>query len=126
MVLLRLLFQFLFIAGVYLLGQWVVNFFHIPLPGSIVGMILLFIFLLFGFFRLTWFEQIAQLHMKHIVLFFIPPIISIIHYIGVFKTQGLKLSVIIVFSSLTMIVVTALAVDRLDSPKKTKRWDSHD
>lgn len=123
---LRLLCQFLFIACVYFLGQWIVYFFHIPLPGSIVGMVLLFLFLLTGLFKLSWFEQIAQLHIKHIVLFFVPPIISIIHYIGVFKTQGLKLSIIIVFSSLAMILVTALAVDRFDFPKKTKRWNSHD
>lgn len=115
--LLRLLFQFLLISSIYLLGQWAVHAFHIPLPGSIVGMILLFLFLLLGFFKLTWFEQIAQLHIKHIVLFFIPPIISIIHFMGVFKTQGLQLSIIIILSSLAMILVTALAVDHFDLRK---------
>lgn len=115
---LRYLLQFTLLASIFLLGQWIVSFFHIPLPGSIVGMLLLFFALLFGVFKLTWFEDIAHLHLKHIVLLFIPPIVSIFHFLGVFKTEGLQLVFIITLSSLVIILVTAIAVEYMDKEKK--------
>lgn len=115
---LRYSMQFILLAGIFLLGQWVVSFFHIPLPGSIVGMLLLFLALSVGLFKLTWFEKIAQLHLKHIVLLFIPPIVSIFHFLGIFKTEGLQLALIITLSSLVIILATAFVVEYIDKGKK--------
>ena len=42
------------IAGI---GNMITEVLHLPLPGTLVGMILLFVLLLTGVVKLEWFEQ---------------------------------------------------------------------
>lgn len=81
-------------------------------------MLILFFGLVLGIFKSSWLENIAQLHLKHIILLFIPPIVSIFHYMGIFKTNGLQLTIIIILSSLVVLFVTAFAVEQMDKKKK--------
>ncbi|MBM7587205.1 holin-like protein [Bacillus pakistanensis] len=113
----RFIAQFLTILFIYLLGNHLVTWLDLPIPGSIVGMGLLFISLLFGVCKLTWVEAVAQLHIKHITLLFIPFVVGVLHYTGSFRAEGFKLAIILVTSSFFILFVTAYIAEYYDRRK---------
>jgi holin-like protein len=99
--------QFLAILGAYLIGNGIVTWLSLPIPGSMVGAILLFIALILRVFKLEWVEKVAQWHMKHMILLVIPSIVGIIQFTGIFQTEGIQLMMILMISSLILFFVTA-------------------
>jgi holin-like protein len=62
-------------------------------------------------------EKAVNLHLQHIILFFIPPTVGVFYYLETFKKDGLKLTLVIILSSLVIILVTAFAADLYEKKK---------
>jgi holin-like protein len=114
----RLVLQIGLLALLYLLGSALASYFHLPLPGSILGMLLLFFALLLGVCRMSWIEEGAVLHLKHITLLFIPPIINVVQYTGIFRKEGAKLLIVLGISSFIVLLVTAYAAEWYEKIKR--------
>ncbi|MBU8905282.1 CidA/LrgA family protein [Desertibacillus haloalkaliphilus] len=114
------------IAVFYFIGQVTVTTFHLPFPASIVGMLLLFVSLLLGFIKLEWVETVANIHLKHIILFFIPPIVGVFYYLEIFKQDGFKLTLVLILSSLVVLLVTAFAADTFVKKGENNDGTFHD
>ncbi len=110
--------QFLMILCFYLLGNWLKSWLNIPLSGSIVGMGLLFTFLLSGMIKLSWVEKMANAYIKHISLFFIPFTVGVFRYTGIFQLEGVKLVLTLALSSLAVFLVTAVIAQLFDLKSK--------
>ncbi|WP_223590512.1 CidA/LrgA family protein [Neobacillus bataviensis] len=113
--------QFLTILVFYLLGNGLVTWFSLPLSGSIVGMILLFIALILGICDLKWVESVAQLHIKHITLLFIPFAVGIWHFTRIFRNEGVKLSAILAVSSMVVLIITAIIAEIIETNSKRSK-----
>ena len=111
--------QFITVLLIYLIGNGLVRWLDLPVPGSIVGMALLFLGLTLKICKLKWVEAIAQLHIKHITLLFIPFAVGVWHYTGIFRIEGLKLTAILAASSIAVLLVTAGMAEFFEI--KTKR-----
>ncbi|WP_042208609.1 CidA/LrgA family protein [Paenibacillus durus] len=83
------------------LSSWL----HLPIPGSIIGMVLLFILLETGVIRLGWVEAGASWLLAELLLFFVPSAIGVIKYTSLLETDGLSLLAIILAG--TFIVMTS-------------------
>ncbi|MFL6517147.1 MAG: CidA/LrgA family protein [Bacillus sp. (in: firmicutes)] len=123
----RTIAQFLTILVIYLIGTRLVTWLDLPIPGSIVGMALLFIALVSGVCKLKWVEAAAQLHIKHITLLFIPFVVGVWHFAGIFKVAGIKLAIILAASSLVVLLVTAFIAEFLENKRKVRKQNgNHD
>ncbi|EIJ81941.1 hypothetical protein PB1_03340 [Bacillus methanolicus PB1] len=100
----RLMLQFFIILALLLIGNSITNFFHLSVPGSIIGMVLLLIVLSSGLIKMNWVSDVANLHLKHMVLLFIPPIIGIFFSLRILQGQSWKLIVVLIISSLIGLV----------------------
>ena len=114
----RIIAQFLTILGIYLIGTRLVTWLDLPVPGSIVGMVLLFLALVSGVCKLKWVEAAARLHIKHITLLFIPFIVGVWHFAGIFRVEGIKLVIILAVSSLVVLLVTGFIAEFLETKRK--------
>jgi holin-like protein len=114
----KYLAQFITIIIIYLFGNGLAVWLKLPVPGSIIGMFLLFLGLLTGLIKLSWIEEIAQLHIKHLTLLFIPFTVGVFHYIGIFRIEGIKLVFTLVISSLAVLLVTAFIAEAFDTKIK--------
>jgi holin-like protein len=65
-----------------------VSRFHVPVPGNVVGLSLLFALLCGGIVKASWFEPTATLLVKHFAFFFIPITIGLIGMGGMFALHG--------------------------------------
>jgi holin-like protein len=92
----------------FLLGNLITKYLHIPLPGSIVGLVLLFLLLQFKVVKIEWIEKGATWLLAELLLFFIPSAVGVVNYQQVISSQGVKLITVIVLSTLTVMAFTGL------------------
>jgi holin-like protein len=114
----RWIFQLLIIWGFLQLGYGVASVFHVPFPGSVVGMILLFVFLLTGVMKLSWVEQAASFQLKHLTLLFIPPTVSLILSPSLQRIFNWAILIILLVSSICSLLGTAIFVEWYEKIKR--------
>lgn len=100
--------QLIVLYGFYLTGEWLRGSFNLPLPGSIIGFLLLFAALLLKIYPLRWIESGAQFLLAFLSLYFIPATVGVMQYGDVFTGKGLWLIVIVMASTLLTMAVSAL------------------
>lgn len=101
----------------YLLHQW-----FVPLPGSVLGMILLAASLFLGWVKLGWIEDAAQLLLQHMMLFFTPIIVGVVLIFPRFESQLVPLLAGLIGSTVVVMLVTGWSIQVL-RPEKSS--DSH-
>ena len=89
----------------YLLG--LINF---PFPGSLIGMILLFVFLLFGFVKVEKISDVGQFFIDNMGIFFVPAAIAILKQIEVISEHWWKLLIILFAAFIISFTATYWAV----------------
>ncbi|QDY46833.1 CidA/LrgA family protein [Planococcus glaciei] len=99
--------QLAVLFGFYLLGEWLRALFNLPLPGSIIGFLLLFSALLLKIYPLKWIDSGAHFLLAFLSLYFIPATVGVIDYADVFTGKGVWLLVIAVVSTLLTMAVSA-------------------
>lgn len=112
---LRLGWQFGLLVGVYYAGSAVVQVTGIPLPGNLVGMLLLLGLLRLGLVRLDQVEDVASLLVKHLNLFFLPLAVGLMAWSGLLGLSGLTLAICLVGSAAVGVVVAGRVSQRLIS-----------
>jgi len=110
---LRVKYIFIFILQLFVLwlinelGSLIVQWLHLPIPGNVFGMILLFILLVTGVFKLEWVNEASSFLIKHLVFFFIPITVGMMTLGTILLQNGLSLIVILIVSAVIGMVVTS-------------------
>ncbi|WP_371373506.1 CidA/LrgA family protein [Sporomusa aerivorans] len=109
---LRLLLQITLLCGISLLGTIIARILNIGIPGSIIGMALLFLLMERKFIDLKWIEAGANFLLAELLLFFIPSSVGIIEYKNSFSNPVLlSLLFTIVSSTVAVVVFVILATE---------------
>ncbi|MEK4148027.1 CidA/LrgA family protein [Robertmurraya sp. FSL W8-0741] len=103
--------QILFIHLFLLLGVGVKAFLSIPIPASMIGLLLLFLALCFKIVKLEWVEKGANWLIAELLLFFVPAAVGIINYDEILSIQGLETLLLIAVSTLIVMGSTAFVAD---------------
>jgi len=107
---LQFLGQVALLAGIYYLGNQIARLAHLPIPGNVVGIVLLYLLLNLGLVRLEHVQDAADFLLRHLVFFFIPVAVDLMNWGGVFYRYGLALALAIVVSTvLTFLGAGAIA-----------------
>lgn len=98
--------QLTIIFGCLALGEFIIWLTHIPLPSSIVGMLLLTLLLKLKVIHLEWVRSISDFLVGNIGFFFVPPGVAIMLYFDIIKAQFLPIVVASVVSTVLVLAVT--------------------
>jgi len=99
----KIIIQLMVLYIFYLIGSYVQYTFNLFIPGSVIGLILLFTLLVTNIINVSWVEDGAKFMVNHLVLFFIPPTVGIMHYFNLFAGKGLLLVVVTIISTVIVI-----------------------
>ncbi len=99
------------ILGFLFAGQAISKLTHIPVPGSVLGMILLTLALMVGVVKLEQVEEVGTFLIKNMSVMFIPPGVGVILYWSLVKKEFLPISVALVLSFALTMVLTAKVVE---------------
>jgi holin-like protein len=105
-----------------LIGNQLTGWLHLSIPGSLIGMMLLFVLLVSGIVPAKWVEIGALKLVAFMPLFLIPATTGIMDYGAFFMTEGVGLAVVIIGSTLITLAVSAFVSDRLVR-KEERQWD---
>ncbi|MFC4402532.1 CidA/LrgA family protein [Gracilibacillus xinjiangensis] len=123
--LLLLFFQLAILSAIYLVSSLFVKIMQIPIPASVLGMIILYICLVKGIIKLHYIEKAAAFLIKHLAFFFIPFAVGLMKYGGMIQTSGWKWLLMIVGSTVIGLWVTSGLTQYLSKKEMQKHERSH-
>jgi holin-like protein len=93
--------------------NWLVKAVDVPVPGNVLGVVVLFTLLCLGVVKLDHVARAADFLLKHLVFFFIPITVGLIEWGEVFVRYGLILLVAVVVSSIVPLWLVGVMSERL-------------
>ena len=79
--------QLAILFGCLALGELLIYLTHVPLPSSILGMLILTLLLKLRVVRLEWVQGLSDFLVAIIGFFFVPPGVAIMVYFDIIKAQ---------------------------------------
>ncbi|ODP28021.1 CidA/LrgA family holin-like protein [Paenibacillus sp. PK4536] len=95
-----------------------VRWLHLPVPGSIIGIALVFILLQTKVIKLEWVELGANWLLAELLLFFIPSAVGIMNYIPMLEHDGVRIIVIVILSTILVMVSSGLLAGTMAKRKE--------
>ncbi|MDN4527146.1 CidA/LrgA family holin-like protein [Fictibacillus fluitans] len=111
----RIILQIAILFAFSLIGEGVNNLLHLPVSGSIVGLILMLICLTFKIVPVKIVEDGASFLLSFLPLLFIPAMAGVMNYPALFSGNGLVLLLIVVLSTLVTMVAAGIASQMLEN-----------
>ncbi len=107
----RLLIELVVLLAIYFLGTQLAVWLAWPIPGGVVGLGLLLATFASGLVKPAALQLGAGVLMAEMLLFFIPALMSLLDYGGLVRNDGWRILLVIGFSTLSVMLVTAFTVE---------------
>ena len=109
------------ILSIYFAGELVSKLLHLPIPGNIIGMILLFLLLTSNIVKV---EPLANFFLDHLAFFFIPASVGLMTSFADLKSSLFKIILLCIITTIIVLSATALTVEFIC--KKKSKHDNDD
>ncbi|MEC2077406.1 CidA/LrgA family holin-like protein [Metabacillus fastidiosus] len=116
----KAIIQIFFLYCIYLLGNWIHTTFKLVIPGSIIGMLILFILLYMRLIKIEWLKIGGSLLLAHMTLLFIPATVGIIDYLHLFSGPGFITIIIVLLSTIIVMLSTVMISEFILNRKENK------
>jgi holin-like protein len=100
------------------LGIFIQQLFGLFIPGSIIGMLLLFAAMSFGIISPEWVKPTANLFIRYMIVLFIPISVGLMEHTELLAANALQILASTIGGSLVMIVCLSLLLERILVGKK--------
>jgi holin-like protein len=118
MKLITIMIQILFIYLFLFLGTVVKAIVSLPIPASMIGLLLLLFALKLGIVKLKWIEQGGNWLLAELMLFFVPSAVGIVNYDEMLSWQGFETILLIGISTFIVIASTAYIAEKINNRKR--------
>lgn len=98
--------QLAILFGCLALGELIIYLTHIPLPSSILGMLLLTLMLKLKIIKLEWVQGLSNFLVANIGFFFVPPGVAIMLYFDIIKAELWPIVTASVVSTVIVLAIT--------------------
>ena len=112
--------EFMLIFLINYVGMLLSKILHLPLPGTIVSLLLLFFMLQFKVLKLEKIENAGNFLLLNMTIFFMPPTVKIIDSYELLEKDLFKIIVIIIVSTFLTMGITGKVVQLMIDFKERK------
>lgn len=116
----KYLYQFALIASFSYGGELIVSRLGLPIPGSMLGLILFFLCLYFKIVRIDSVRVVGNWLKQNLAVFFVPACVGIMSYFDIIKDSWFQIISVMVISTLITFFVSGKTAQTL-SDKERKR-----
>lgn len=109
----KLLRQLGIVLIIAFLGELISKIFHLPLPGNVLGIIILLGLLSLRIIKVEMVDDISSFLLDHLPFFFIPAGVGLISNLELLKGEGLAILLVCLISTIIVIAVTGLTIEFL-------------
>lgn len=100
-----------------LVGLWIQEVFQLSMPGSLIGMLILFLLLSTRIFPLKWFELGAEKLIVFLPLFLIPSTTGLMEYGSFLLSKGSSIFLLVVASTVVTLAISGYVSQLLVTSK---------
>lgn len=108
------------LLSIYFAGEIISNLLNLPVPGSIIGMILLFVLLTSHIVKVEKVENLANFFLDHLAFFFIPASVGLMTSFVSLKGSIFKIILLCILTTIIVIAVTGITVQFICNRKSVK------
>ena len=109
----KLLRQMLIILLICIAGELIHEFLNLPIPGNVIGMVILFVCLCMGIIKIEMIAEISKFLIDHLAFFFIPAGVGLIAYFDLLKENFIAIFGISLIVTIVVMVITGQTVQIL-------------
>ncbi|MDE5415851.1 CidA/LrgA family protein [Alkalihalobacterium chitinilyticum] len=120
MTILRIIMHIAILYLFYWVGAWIQQTFDLFIPGSIIGMLLLFVLFATKVIKPKWIEYGTSLLLRHMPLLFLPVTVGVLNFLDVFSGKGFLLVIIALISTIIVMVCSGALSQLLATRKEQK------
>jgi len=113
----KIIVEIAIIMIVWKVGMLITTYTHLPIPGSVVGMVLMFALLYFNIIKLSHITKVSNFVLKHLAFFFIPASVGIMASLHYLEGSYLKIFSLIFISSFLVTAITGYTVQKYVNKK---------
>lgn len=107
----RLVVELVVLLAIYQVGCGIALWLGWPIPGGVIGLALLLLMFACGLLKPAMLQTGAGLLLAEMLLFFIPPLMSLLDYGALLRNNGWRIMLVIGCSTLMVMLVTAFTVE---------------
>lgn len=104
----NILLQTGIIFALYLMGEGIATLLPITIPGNILGMLFLFLFLVLKWIKLNQVQTVGRFLLNHMAFLFIPAGVSIVESFELIKDDWFKILIVCILTTLLTFAATGL------------------
>lgn len=117
----KLFRELLIILIIYFLGEFLSKSLHLPIPGNILGMLILLALLCTKVIKINQVEKVSNFFLDHLSFFFIPAGVGLITSVAVIKDSWYKLLIVCIITTVIVIISTGHIVQLLSKKKGSEK-----
>lgn len=118
--------QLTVIMTVSFAGELLNSLLPLPVPGSVYGLILMFLCLMTGFIKLEQVEDVGGFLVKIMPVFFIGPSVSLITVMGGLADRLVPILTVCIVSTIVIMAVTGLVAQAVLKRKSGREEERHE
>ena len=107
----RLISEIAVLLAIYFVGCQIAAWLQVPIPGGVMGMILLLLAFALGWVKPATLQLGAGVLMAEMLLFFIPALMSLLDHGALVRDEGWRILLVIGVSTLLVMIITAFTVE---------------
>ncbi|MER1984605.1 MAG: CidA/LrgA family protein [Solibacillus sp.] len=121
----RVIAQIGILTVYYLIGDFIVKATGLIIPGSIIGLVLLWLSLYFKILPTKFIQEGVSFLLAFLTLFFIPSTVAVINYPELLTKTGVLLMVAVIISTIFTLVVTGKVSQYIEKRENRQEVKSH-
>lgn len=116
----RILLQLALILGICYVGELIHDYTGIPIPGNILGMLILLLLLCLKVIKLEQIREVSDFFLKRLAFFFLPPAIGLMLVGDDVKSQWPLLLILCIVLTIVTMAATGWTVQLFSKKSKDK------
>jgi holin-like protein len=119
----KVIFQIGILCVLFYIGNFLKELLHIPLPGSIMGLLVLLILLFLKIIPVHWIQDGSGILITSLPLLLVPATVSVMNEPSLLSSKGMILFGIIIVSTIITMVLAGWCsqlIERMDQKRREK------
>lgn len=121
MKIIRVIAQIILIYCITRVGNWIQQLFHIPIAGSIIGLVLFFLLLQLKIVRVNWIKDGASFLLTTMVFFFVPSVVGVMDVITDLDLNFIVFFILLVIGTVLVALSSGIVAEKMTMGKRCRR-----
>lgn len=112
--------QIILIYCITRVGNWIQQLFHIPIAGSIIGLVLFFLLLQLKIVRVNWIKDGANFLLATMVFFFVPSVVGVMDVITDLDLNFIVFFILLVIGTVLVALSSGIVAEKMTMRKRCR------